>query len=643
MSAKHMLKRLLPASMIVGLLAVFAACGSETIVEVTREVSKEVIKEVEVKVKETVVVETTKIETKEVVKEVEKEVKVQVTVVVPATAAPPVDDSANRIVIADSSVFPVIFVHALSGIGQEWKIIGWDIGENLLRLDSNLEYDQDNSIAKAFKVNPDGHSIEFTLRDDVKFHGDWGYLDAEDVAWSFNNSGRADTVFYRQTLYKNMMGGPDWPEDESIKPFTVLAQNKVKATWKDGQFSPFWMTSFAQIQSNDPWMTSLSIVEQLGERKASQLPVATGPYSAYGADGGGWYVGERIDLVAVEGHWRKTPAVKNVTVVEMREPLTMVAAFKTGEIDIAPVANALLADTINAVKGSRAQDVGASQMGCVNWTGNYWMEKNNNPNSDAYGETVMPRPGFNTDQPWIGDIREGEDSASMQNARKVREALTIAIDKQAILEEIFGGFGTTEGEAATGWSPDFPGWKKEWEWQHDADRAKKLIKEAGASGATIPFFVPSDHPRVVPEAGEAIAQMWNNAGVKVDLDISAYSARRPKRFNGVDDWPWYHCGTISAVAIERSFDGGMGAGSTFRGFELPDRFQLLHYANKTEPDRAQRLANNQTVVDYIKKWHLQTVFVASAGKYAVGPKIDKWEPHAIDAPIFTNLATVTLK
>ncbi|MCH6563970.1 MAG: hypothetical protein IH800_16275, partial [Myxococcales bacterium] len=88
-------------------------------------------------------------------------------------------------------------------------------------------------------------------------------------------------------------------------------------------------------------------VDELGEAKASQVPVATGPYEV-----DVWRVGERMDLRAVEGHWRITPQVEQFTVIELREPLTMVAAFKTGEIDFAPIPNSLLQSTLNDTAGS---------------------------------------------------------------------------------------------------------------------------------------------------------------------------------------------------------------------------------------------------------------------------------------------------
>ena len=114
---------------LVALLAVVLlalACGgdTETIVE-TRVVEQTVIVEREV-AGETVVQTVV----------VEKEVIVVATATPGPAGQPPAPDVVSeRVIVADSSVFPVIFVHALSGLGQEWKIIGWDVGENLLRVD----------------------------------------------------------------------------------------------------------------------------------------------------------------------------------------------------------------------------------------------------------------------------------------------------------------------------------------------------------------------------------------------------------------------------------------------------------------------------------------------------------------------------
>jgi len=551
----------------------------------------------------------------------------KVVVVATPTAAPaqPPSASDDRVVVADSSVFPVIFVHALSGLGQEWKIIGWDIGENLLRVDANGEYDAANSIAKGYTVAPDQSSITFDLRDDVEFHDGWGKLTADDVAWSFNNAMREGSVFYRVGSLQPF-----------FEPWEALNESTVKLNWKEGQNFPWWVTNFSQISSADPWMTSKKIVDQLGEAKASQVPVSTGPYSVET-----WRVGERMDLKAVPNHWRKTPAVETFTVLELREPATMVAAFKVGEIDFAPIPNSLLQDAVDATPGATKQTVGLSQMGCINFTGNYWQQKDNNPTSSTFGETIFPRPGFNPSNEWVGDPR---DPASMEQARKVRRALSLAIDHDAINEELFGGFGGTQGTAVTGWGPGMSVWETKWERHFDPDEAKKLLTEAGyPNGFTIPLFVPADHPRVNPEAGEAIAQMWSDVGMKVDLDISAYAAARPRRFGGVDTIPWYHCGVIAPANADRPFDGGMGATSTFRGFEVEDHIVPLYFANFTEPSREKRLANNRQAVDYVIGWELQTAFVADRPHYAVGPNIASWTPHAIDAPVFTNAATVVVK
>lgn len=611
---KNLKPRWLWSLAVLASLAIFSiACGStETVeVEVTREVPG---------AERTVLVPGA--ERTVIVPGAERTV---VVVATPTESPKPPGASTDTVVVADSSVFPVIFVHALSGLGQEWKIIGWDIGENLLRVDANGEYDAANSIAKSFTVASDQTSITFELRDDVEFHDGWGKLTAEDVAWSFNNAKREGSVFYRVGSLQPYQ--EDW---------VAVDENTVRLNWKEGQFIPWWTTDFSQIASADPWITSKKIVDELGEAKASQVPVATGPYSV-----DKWRVGERMELKAVENHWRKTPSVENFTVLELREPSTMVAAFKTGEIDFAPIPNSLLQDALDETPGATKQTVGLSQMGCINFTGNYWQQKNNNPTSPDFGQTIFPRPGFDPSHPWVGDPR---DAASMESARKVRRALSLAIDHDAINDELFGGFGGTQGTAVTGWGPGMAVWEEKWERHFNPTEAKSLLSEAGyPNGFTIPLFVPADHPRVNPEAGEAIAQMWSDIGVSVDLDISAYAAARPRRFGGVDDIPWYHCGTINPAAVDRPFDGGMGPANTFRGFEVEDHIIPLYFANFTEPSREQRIENNRQAVDYVIGWELQTAFVADQPHYAVGPNIASWTPHAIDAPIFTNAATVSVK
>ena len=171
----------------------------------------------------------------------------------------------------------------------------------------------------------------------------------------------------------------------------VIDDYTVRLNWKTGKFLPWWITNLSQTSSADPWITSKSLVDQLGEAKASQVPVATGPYRAQN-----WSVGERMDLVAVEGHWRQTPAVKNFVVLELREPQTVLAAFKIGQIDFAPIPNSLLGEALDATPGSRRQAVGQSQMGCINFTGNYWQQKNNNPDSSGFGETIFPERRIQT-------------------------------------------------------------------------------------------------------------------------------------------------------------------------------------------------------------------------------------------------------
>jgi peptide/nickel transport system substrate-binding protein len=107
---------------------------------------------------------------------------------------------------------------------------------------------------------------------------------------------------------------------------------------------------------------------------------------------------------------------------------------------------------------------------------------------------------------------------------RVRRAIAYAIDKQGLVEALLQGLAkpvdSIGAEPIFGYSPDVKGY------EYDPAKARALVKEAGAVGATITFLTsPAYDRRLV----EAIQQMINDVGLKVEvvaLDHATYLRRR---------------------------------------------------------------------------------------------------------------------
>jgi peptide/nickel transport system substrate-binding protein len=105
----------------------------------------------------------------------------------------------------------------------------------------------------------------------------------------------------------------------------------------------------------------------------------------------------------------------------------------------------------------------------------------------------------------------------------VRLALNLAVDKDAIAKQIFGGFAVPD--AGQLLSPSVLGYNDSISaYPYDPEKAKQLLKDAGVDGQTI---------ELVGEAGrwlndrdllEAVAGYWKAAGVDVKLTILEFGA-----------------------------------------------------------------------------------------------------------------------
>ena len=223
-------------------------------------------------------------------------------------------------------------------------------------------------------------------------------------------------------------------------------------------------------------------IESAGEQGAERHPVATGPWK---------FVehvrGDRIVYEAVENHWRATPHFKRLVFLKVPEPATRMAMLRAGSVDVIEIGG-------EYVEELKKVGVRTLVMPNVSWVyiilGGQW------PTKATYDPKV----------PWA--------QPDADRARKVRLALNLAVDKQAIMQRMLGGLGSVVGSWHTypsdPWATDalkkpFP---------HDPARAKALLTEAGyPNGFEVTMNLTAWPGRgYLPDVGEAVATYWEKVG-----------------------------------------------------------------------------------------------------------------------------------
>lgn len=222
------------------------------------------------------------------------------------------------------------------------------------------------------------------------------------------------------------------------------------------------------------------------EGELTRAPVGTGPYIF-----DQWNVGQSVVLKRNPDYWGDAPEVEQATYVWRTDSAVAAAMVETGEADIVPAIA---------------------------------MQDATNPDTDfAYpnSETTYMRIDTRT---------------APLNDRRVREALNLAIDREAMIGTLL----PEESEIASQLVvPTTIGYNKEMEpWPYDPERAKELIEEARADG------VPLDTEVLIvgrnnlfpngTETMEAMMAMWQEVGMNVRLqmnDISVHNTYFVRPFN----------------------------------------------------------------------------------------------------------------
>ncbi len=535
----------------------------------------------------------------------------------------------GTLIVANDLIGPRAFRPSLltGGAHSAFGLQDWGFYDFLLRADYSAPPDfgavGNGGIATAWDLDSGRTKITFTIRTDAEFNCDQaGTVTAHDAAYSFTEAMGEGTKSTRGPGIKQWVNR--W---EAVDDTTLIAH------LEPGKLESSWQLALGNHGGGSVPIVSKALADSGGDADIT-TPCGSGPFHITK-----WTSEEEVVSEPVPGNWRAKPdMIDEFRVVQIAETNAKIAALKTGEAHMANIPLKFIGDANDDIDGSWLQLTGKYQPQTVYFSGNFWAKRAYQFEDEA---DIFPREGLkaDSDHPWIGNP---DDATSMENARKVRWALSMAIDRESVNRNVFNGLGVLT-YTYTDILPTNPLFKSEWEVPYDVEGAKALLAEAGvADGFDMDFWVSPDNTAAVdPEAFEAMAQMWQDIGVNASIEKTVYAARRPTLVARSIDIPFAHH-TFFLTDDETKGATLVPTGGFNHGIELPEEIGVLRYANITEPDLGKRIENNIELQDYLSHWQLMASTVTLQPHWLVRPEVAEWLPHQQAWAVFNSPETVKM-
>lgn len=333
------------------------------------------------------------------------------------------------------------------------------------------------SLAESWETSDDGLEVTFKLRQGVKFHGNDQFtptreFNADDVIFTFERQGKTDHPYHAVSgatyQYFNSKSMPDL-----IKEIVKVDDHTVKfvLTKFDVTFVAVMAMDFASIFSAE---YADKMMEAGTPEVVDTTPIGTGPFRfvAYQQDA-------VIRYEAFPDYFEGPAKIDNLVYAITPDASVRYQKLKAGECHVMPYPNPADIEAMRTDADINLLEQEGFNVGYV---------------------------GYHTQKPPLDDHR-------------VRKALNMAIDKQAIIEAVYQGAGVV---AKNPIPPSMWSYNEDVvDDPYDPEAAKALLAEAGhPDGLTIDLWAMPVARPYNPDArrmAEMIQADWADVGVKAEI------------------------------------------------------------------------------------------------------------------------------
>ncbi len=221
--------------------------------------------------------------------------------------------------------------------------------------------------------------------------------------------------------------------------------------------------------------------------------IGTGPYKL-----GSVLLGDRIQFVRNEAYWGKKPAWERVDYRLIANGASRTAALQAGDVDAIDQVSTKDVATLKANPKLQVTSAAGNRLIYL------------------YLDTGRAQT------PFAFDLAGKPLAKNPLQDRRVREALSLAVNREGLRSQIMDGAAAPTGqlvpEGASGYDPGLRPLR------YDVAQARKLLAEAGyGAGFQLTLHGPNDRYVNDRQLVEAIAQMWTRVGVKTTVSTAPAS------------------------------------------------------------------------------------------------------------------------